>query len=100
MVMSAGRRRRIRADHDCEWRDEAERLRGQVDELKTAVEQIRVEMESMKRRLLGPKSEKIKPIGHEVRDKVASIRPPRRKLGSPTPSCARPGSSPSASSTR
>jgi hypothetical protein len=24
----------------------------------------------MKRRLLGPKTEKIKPIGHEVRDKV------------------------------
>ena len=68
--MTAGRRRRIRADHDCEWRDEAERLRGQVDELKTAVEQIRAEMESMKRRLLGPKTEKIKPIGHEVREKV------------------------------
>jgi hypothetical protein len=56
--------------HDCEWRDEVERLWGQVDELKTTVEQIRAEMESMKRRLLGPKTEKIKPIGHEVRDKV------------------------------
>lgn len=72
MVMTAGRRRRIRADHDCEWRDEAERLRGQVDELRTAVDQIRAEMESMKRRLLGPKSEKIKPIGHEVRAKVGA----------------------------
>ena len=44
--MSAGRRRRIRADHDCEWRDEAERLRGQVAELKIAVEQIRAGVET------------------------------------------------------
>jgi transposase len=72
MVMGVRGRRRIRVDHDCEWRDEAERLRGQLAALKTSVEQIRAEMESMKRRLLGPKSEKIKPIGHEVREKVGA----------------------------
>ena len=76
--------------------------RGQVDELKTAVEQIRAEMESMKRRLLGPKTEKIKPIGREVREKRRR-RPSRRASEARLarmPSCARPVSSPSASSTR
>src|SRR5438067_1767588 len=68
--MAARARRRIRVDHDCEWRDEAERLRDELAELKTSVEQIRAEMDSLKRRLLGPKTEKLPPIGHEVRKKV------------------------------
>jgi hypothetical protein len=82
--MAPRSRRRIEADHDCQWRDEVEQLRGEVGELKAAVElqksavelqkaaveQMRAEMESMKRRLLGPKSEKMPPIGREVRAKV------------------------------
>jgi hypothetical protein len=75
--MAPRSRRRIEADHDCQWRDEVEHLRGEVGELKaavelqkSAVEQMRAEMESIKRRLLGPKSEKMPPIGREVRAKV------------------------------
>jgi transposase len=81
--MGAGGRRRIEEDHDCRFRDELEQLRGVVAELRQTIEAdlkaVRSELEetknelaALKRRFLGPKSEKIKPVGHEVRDKVGT----------------------------
>src|SRR5512147_1874546 len=86
--MAAGRRRRIEEDHDCRFRDELEQLRGVVADLRQAVEteiaSVRAKLEAtsaelektqgelaaLKRRFLGPKTEKLPPIGHEVRKKV------------------------------
>lgn len=47
-------------DHRCRWRDEAEKLRADVEEL-------RQKFASLERRLLGPKTEKMPPMSGEVR---------------------------------
>ncbi len=47
-------------DHRCAWRDEAEQLRSEVEELKQ-------KFASLERRLLGPKSEKMPAMADEVR---------------------------------
>jgi len=46
-------------DHRCAWRDEAESLRAQLDEL-------RQQLTAFERRVLGPKSEKMPPMSKEV----------------------------------
>ena len=47
-------------NHHCRWRDEAEHLRSEIEDL-------RQKFASLERRLLGPKSEKMPPIEGEVR---------------------------------
>jgi len=47
-------------DHRCKWRDEAEQLRAEMEEL-------RQKFASLERRVLGPKSEKMPSIHDEVR---------------------------------
>ena len=47
-------------DHRCRWRDEAEALRAEIEEL-------RQKFASLERRLLGPKTEKMPPMPGEVR---------------------------------
>jgi transposase len=46
--------------HRCKWRDEAEQLRAEMEDL-------RQKFASLERRLLGPKTEKMPPIADEVR---------------------------------
>ena len=67
-------------DHHCPWREEALRLRAENEQLKqevrvlrctvvdlqTTVSKLTHEMESMKRRLLGPKSERMPSIEDEL----------------------------------
>lgn len=47
-------------DHQCRWRDESEKLRAEMEEL-------RQKFASLERRVLGPKSEKMPPMADEVR---------------------------------
>ena len=47
-------------DHRCRWRDEAEQLRAEMEEL-------RQKFASLERRVLGPKSEKMPAMAGEVR---------------------------------
>jgi transposase len=47
-------------DHQCRWRDEAEQLRAEMEEL-------RQKFASLERRVLGPKSEKMPSMAGEVR---------------------------------
>jgi hypothetical protein len=76
-------RPRIDEDHDCRFREELEQLRAIVTELRNTLEteikavhgeleKTRDELAALKRRFLGPKAGKIKPIGHEVRAKVGA----------------------------
>jgi transposase len=60
-------------DHRCPWREEAERLteevsalRGTVEKLEGIVGKLTQELESMKRRLLGPKSERMPSVEAEL----------------------------------
>lgn len=55
----------IEEDHRCRWRDEAEKLRADIEEL-------RQKFASLERRLLGPKTEKMP----SMRDEVRKERPP------------------------
>jgi transposase len=48
------------------WREEAERLQEELAELKASFQKLRHEFESMKRRLLGPKSERMPTIEQEL----------------------------------
>lgn len=91
--MATVSRPRIDEDHDCKWRERVEAAERRaaaaeqralaadqrvaaaevaVAELKSSFEQLRAEMDSMKRRLLGPKTEKMPPMGREVRAKVGA----------------------------
>jgi len=54
-------------EHRCEWRTRAEALESEIAALKESLGGIQHEMETMKRRLLGPKSEKLPPIIKELR---------------------------------
>jgi transposase len=54
-------------DHRCTWRDEAEALRGKVDDLTSKLAAVMTAMESLERRVLGPKSEKMPPPEKELR---------------------------------
>jgi transposase len=59
-------------DHDCGWR-------GYALHLKTDLEQVKAELEGLKRRVYGRKSEKMPPMGREVRrgrkgDRSESLR--------------------------
>ena len=61
-------------DHHCPWREEAEKLRGdlvevrgELDEVRTKLAAVMSAMESLERRVLGPKSEKTPPPEKELR---------------------------------
>lgn len=56
------------AQHDCEWRERAESLEGEVASLHDTLAKVQQELKSLTRRVLGPKSEKMPPINKEVRD--------------------------------
>jgi transposase len=50
------------AEHQCEWRTKAERLEQEVASLTTTVGTLAHELELLKRRVLGPSSEKLPPV--------------------------------------
>lgn len=67
-------------DHRCAWRDEAESLRGKVDELEGKLVAVMTAMESLERRVLGPKSEKITPTEQELRTDESDEDAENRRL--------------------
>jgi len=54
-------------DHHCPWREEAEKLRTELDDVQGQLAAIMIAMESLERRVLGPKSEKVPPPEKELR---------------------------------
>jgi transposase len=54
-------------DHRCPWRDEAEGLRTELDEVRGQLAAVTTAMEALTRRVLGPKSEKVPPPEKELR---------------------------------
>jgi transposase len=54
--------------HQCEWRDKAESLEGEVSGLKDSLAQVQQQLAALTRRVLGPKSEKMPPIEKELRE--------------------------------
>src|SRR5207302_8882393 len=55
------------AEHDCEWRGRAEALEASNTALGQKLEVLAHEFETLKRRLLGPKSEKMPGVERELR---------------------------------
>lgn len=71
-------------EHDCEWRERSEQLQGEVTALKSDVATLKHELDTLMRRLLGPKSEKMPPVGKQLRaekprDKAATQRRRRER---------------------
>jgi len=59
--------------HTCEWRDEAERLRGEVSGLQEKLTALAGNLEALQRAVFGKRSEKMPPVGKQLRgDKPAS----------------------------
>jgi transposase len=54
-------------EHHCPWREEAEKLRTELDDVQGQLAAIKIAMESLERRVLGPKSEKMPPPEKELR---------------------------------
>lgn len=67
-------------DHRCAWRDEAESLRGKVDDLEGKLTAVMAAMEALERRVLGPKSEKITPTDQELRNDESDEDAEERRL--------------------
>lgn len=53
-------------EHDCEWREKATALEGEVSGLKDSLAQLQHQLEALTRRVLGPKSEKMPPVEKEL----------------------------------
>gem|GEM_PF-3433039 len=59
--------------HTCEWRDEAERLRGEVSGLQEKLTALAGNLEALQRAVFGKRSEKMPPVGKQLcGDKPAS----------------------------
>ena len=74
-------------DHHCPWREEAEKLRGElvearreIDELRAQLAAVMAAMESLERRVLGPKSEKVPPPEKELRKEESAEAAEARRL--------------------
>lgn len=74
-------------DHHCPWREEAERLRGELVEVRAELAEVRaklaavmVVMEALERRVLGPKSEKLPSPEQELRKEAAAEAAAARRL--------------------
>ncbi len=67
-------------DHHCPWREEAERLRGEIAEVRAQLATVMTAMAALERRVLGPKSEKVPPPAKELRkDESADDAEARRR---------------------
>lgn len=67
-------------DHHCPWREEAETLRVELDEVRAKLAAVMTAMESLERRVLGPKSEKVPPPEKELRQKESAEDAEARRL--------------------
>ncbi len=54
-------------DHDCAWRDEAERLGGELARVREEQETLRGQLEALQRHVFGKRSEKMPPVAEELR---------------------------------
>ena len=54
--------------HECEWREKATALEGEVSGLKDSLARMEHQLAALTRRVLGPKSEKMPPIEKELRE--------------------------------
>ena len=54
-------------EHDCEWRERSDELAAKCAALETNLTSLHHEFETLKRRLLGPKSEKMPGVDKELR---------------------------------
>ncbi|MCC6786107.1 MAG: IS66 family transposase [Planctomycetes bacterium] len=54
-------------DHHCEWRQEAEALRDDLDETRAELGKLRDEFDVLKRHVFGRRSEKMPPVAQELR---------------------------------
>lgn len=67
-------------NHQCRFREEAERLRGEQTQLREQFEELRQKFVSLERRLLGPKTEKMPPMSGEVRKERPANATDAKKL--------------------
>ena len=63
--MAVGPKRKA---HQCEWRDKAEALEGEVSGLKDSLARMEHQLAALTRRVLGPKSEKMPSVERELND--------------------------------
>lgn len=54
-------------DHECAWRDEAERLEGELARVRDEQETLRAQLEALQRHVFGKRSEKMPPVSEELR---------------------------------
>ncbi len=54
-------------DHACAFKDEADRLRSEVEGMHGAMATMRAELDALKQRVFGKKAEKVTPVEREVR---------------------------------
>jgi transposase len=54
-------------DHDCAWRDEAERLEGELVRIRDEQETLRAQLAALQRHVFGKRSEKMPPVSEELR---------------------------------
>jgi transposase len=54
-------------DHDCAWRNEAERLEGELVRIKDQQETLRAQLAALQRHVFGKRSEKMPPVSEELR---------------------------------
>jgi len=59
--------RELPQDHHCPWREEAEELRAQHDALRVEHEALKALVDKLQRHVFGKRSEKMPPMGGEVR---------------------------------
>jgi transposase len=71
--------RELPYDHYCPWREEAEALRREIDEVRAQLAAVMTAMAALERRVVGPKSEKMPPPEKELRkDEPADAAEARR----------------------
>jgi transposase len=67
-------------DHRCEWRDRAEALETEVSELRSVVREMRGSLAKLQRHVFGKRSEKMPPVGEELRRAGATAADPEAAL--------------------
>jgi transposase len=67
-------------EHHCPWREEAERLRGELGDVQGQLAALKASMEALERRVLGPKSEKVPPPEKELRKEESAEDAEARRL--------------------
>jgi transposase len=56
-------------DHDCAWRNEAERLEGDLVRVRDEQKTFRAQLAALQRHVFGKRSEKMPPVSEELRSR-------------------------------